>query len=114
IERGADRKSAFIKRLVAVLIDDLAAYFFGEKFRGENGRAVSAASYAERLALGFIAIGLRHVTVFDHAIDYPVAASDGGLGMAEGIVVGGSLGQRGEIGRFRNRKISDRLVEIGE
>lgn len=114
IERGANRQAALIERVVAVFLNDLPADFLGEEIGGEEMRAAAARVDTERLLLGFFAVGLGDVAVLDHAVDHPVAAFDGGFGLAERMVVGRSLRERCEIGGLGNGKLGYRLVEIGQ
>lgn len=114
IERGANRKAAFKKRLLAVFLDDLAADFLGEIVRREDMRAATAQIDAKRLLLCVLGIADRDVAVLGHAVDHPVAAFQRSLLAADRMVVGRALRQRCEIGGFRNRQFRDRFVEIGE
>ncbi len=114
IERGAHGKPAFEQRVLAVFLDDLPAHFLGEVIRREEMRPAATHADAERLLLGFLAIGMRHIAVLDHAIDDPVAPLQGGSLAAERMVIGRPLRQRGEIGGFGNGQFGDRLVEIGQ
>ncbi len=114
VERGAHRKAALIKGVVAVALDDLAADLLGEIFRGEEMGAALTRRHAERLRLGFRAVGLADIAVLDHAVDHPVAALERGVRVAEGMVVRGALRQGGEVGGLGDRQFRHRLVEIGE
>ena len=114
VERGAHRKATFVKRVVAVALDDLAADFFGEVIRGEEIGAAVARGHAERLGFRLRAVALGDVAVLHHAVDDPVAALDGRFGAAEGMVVRRPLRQGCEIGGLGDGQLGDGLVEIGE
>src|SRR6202022_500649 len=52
IERGTDRKAAFVELLLAVALVDLAPHFLGKIFGGENVRAGRPRRDVERSFLG--------------------------------------------------------------
>ena len=113
IERGAHRQAALVELLLAVIVEDVAADFFGEIFGGENMRAGRAHGDVERLlSWPDRPLRLRDVAVLGHAIDHVVAARDRLVLAAERIVVVRALGQRRKIGGLRDRQFVDRLVEI--
>ena len=55
---------------------------------------------------------LLDIAVIGHAIDDPVAALDGGLLLAEGMIVVGRLRQSREIRHLGDRQLVHRLAEI--
>src|SRR5690606_4833025 len=79
IKRGPYRKSPAVQRIVTILLDNLASNLLGEEIGREEVRTAAARLDAQWLLLRLIRIGTRHVAVFRHAIDDPVAALDRGL-----------------------------------
>ena len=59
IERRADRKAALVELFAAVELDQVAAHFFGEEFRGEEIIAARAHGDLERARLRRLAVGRR-------------------------------------------------------
>src|SRR5262249_23609318 len=103
VERGAHGEAAAVKLVLAEDVDDVAAYFLGEEFRGGEPRAGGTHLNTERLSLSSLAVLLGDVTVLDHAVDHPVAALDRPLGIAERVIVAGRFGKGGEIGAVGDR-----------
>ena len=62
--------------------------------------------------LAFSASWRGDVVVLGHAIEHVVAPLERALALPERMIVVGRLGQRREIGRFREREFVHRLVEI--
>ena len=99
IERGAHRKPALVKLLLAVILEDVAAHLLGEIFGGKDVRRSAGRTVdVKRLLLRLVAVGCRDEAVLDHAVDHVIAARDRLIAAAERIVVVRALGQRGEIG----------------
>ena len=114
VERGANAQAAAIELILAEQALQLAPHFLGEVLGRIEPGAGLAWHDVEVFGLGRGRLFGRDVTVLLHAIEHPVAPVDGGLGIAERMVVGGRLGQRGEIGRFRQRQFVECLVEVVE
>ena len=66
----------------------------------------------ERLLLRLVGDVGGDVAVFGHAIDDVIAPRDRFVALAERVVVVRPFRQGGEVGRFRDRKLVHRLVEI--
>ncbi len=114
VERGAHRHAAVVELLLAVAVVEFAAHFLGEIFGREGVHAVRLLGDGERRGLGFLGVGGLDEAVLRHLVEHPIAPLDRALAGAERMVIVGRLGQRGEIGRFRDGQLVDALVEIRE
>ena len=112
VERGAHRQAAAIQLVLAEAVENLAAHLLGEIFGGEDLRSGLPLDDAERLRLGGLALVLGGKAVLDDAVDHPVAAGHGPVGIFERIVVARRLGQRRKIGAIGERQLVQRLVPI--
>ena len=75
-------------------------------------RAGRALRHLERVFLGLLGDLRGDELLLGHAVDDIVAARNRVITAAERVIVVGSLGQGGEVGRFRHRQLVHRLVEI--
>ncbi len=114
IERGADRQPALVELLLAVTVAELAAHLLGEIARRVGVGRQHARVDAQRLGLGLLAVGARHVTVLDHAVDHPVAPRHGLVAVQERVVVVGPFGQRRQVGDLGHAQLAHGLVEVVE
>src|SRR5689334_8151450 len=69
---------------------------------------------AKRSALCFLGISGFYEARLRHTIEYPVAALNRPFALTERMIVVGCFGQRGEIGRFRNREFVHGLVKVNQ
>ena len=112
IEGGAHGEAALVELLLGVIVVDVAADLLGEIFRREDVGAGRPRGDLERLLLRLLRVLRGDVAVLGHAIDDVVAPLERTLALTERMVIVGRLGQRREIGRFRDRQFMHRLVEI--
>ncbi len=112
VERGADRETALVELLLAVLVAELATNLLGEEAAVVGVGREHARGDAERLGLGRVAVLDRDVAVADHLVDDVVAPVDRLVAMREGLVVVRPLRQRGEIGDLGHGQLVHRLAEI--
>ena len=114
IKGRAHRQAAFIERLLAEHLGQLAAHLLGEIVGREQMRGRVSLLDAERRGLGCLALLRRGETVLHHPVDHPIAPFDRAVRIAERIVVIRRLGQCREIGGLGQRQLVHRLVEILE
>ena len=114
IERGPDRQSAFVEFLFAIAFEDVATDFLGKIFTGEDMRSVGPVGDDQRILAGLVGLGLLDPAVFQQAIDHVVAAFDGAVAVAHRMQRARRLRHRRQIGRFRDREVVHRLVEIDQ
>ena len=114
IEGRADQQAALVEGFLAVALGDVAADALGEIARGDAVRRNHARLDVERLLLGRRRVLVRDIAVGGHALDHPVPALDGGLALAEGVVVVRALGQGGDVSGLGDGQFVDRLAEIVE
>jgi len=112
IERGADRQTALVQLLLAVIIVQIAPHFLGEIFGGEDVSAGRPHRDVEWLLLGLFGDVGGDVAVLGHAVDDVIAPRDGFVALTERIVVVWPLRQGSEIGGFGDGQFVHRLVEI--
>ena len=114
IDRGPDREAAAIERLLAVLFLHLPAHFLDEVRSGHVLVARQAVGDLQISGARFGGLFFVDVAPFEHAPDRVVAAVDRALAVARQLIIGRPLRQNGEIRRFRDRELAQRLVEIVE
>src|SRR5262249_50606498 len=113
VERGADRKPAAIKLVLAEAIDDVAPHLLGEELGSEDLGPGRTLGDTARRRFGSLALIARGKAILDDAVDDPVAASDSTVRVPERVVVARRLGQGGEIGAVGEGQLGQRLVPIG-
>ncbi len=113
IEGRIDQEPPLGRGGLAELGDQALAHLVGEI--GGVGIRLGAmgARGEERLGLRGAGFGERDGVRFRHAFEHPVAAGLGGVGVEEGIVVGGRFGQRGERRRLGQGDLGEGFGEIG-
>ena len=114
IQRGSYRQTAFIKLLLAVALEQVAADLFGEILAGESMRAIGVAGDSQRILARDVGVGLLDPAIFQQAIDHVIAPLDRAVMVAHRIQRPRRFRQRGEEGRLRHREFVDRLVEIDQ
>ena len=114
VKRGPNRQSAFVQLLFAVALENVAPDFLGEILAGEDMRAVAAAGDVERFLARLVGVGLLDPAVFQQAIDHVVAPLDRAVAVANRVQHRGCLGQRRQIGGFRDREFVHGFVEIDQ
>ncbi len=114
VEGRAHREAALVELLLAVALGDLAADLLGEVVGVGGVREGDARVDAERHLLGGLRLLPGDVAVLRHQADDLVAAVEGRLGLAVGVVVVRPLRQGGEVGRLVDGQLVDRLAEIVE
>ena len=95
------------------MVDQLAANLLGVPLAAGDRLLPAKGSGLDRCGLGGLGLGDGDGLVVGHAIQHPVAADLGGLGVAERVVVVGRLGQHGEEGGLGQGQLVERLVEVG-
>ena len=111
IDRRADGIAALVKLLLAEAGRKLTPDLLGEVI-GDDIVGFVAAAHFQRLRLGLLRLLRRDVAVFLHAPDHPVPPGDGGVMLADGMIIVRRLGQGRQISRFGDRQLVQRLVEI--
>ena len=113
VDGGADGQPAGIEFLLSEDLHELPADFLRKPLRLEELRCAAGAEL-QRRGDGLLRLDRRYAPVFQHPPHDPVAARERLRPAPDGVVVVGRLGQGGKEGRFGNREIVERAVEIIE
>ena len=114
VKRGPNGQAAFVQLLFAIALENVAPDFLGEILAGEDMRAAAAAGDVERFLARLVGVGLLDPAVFQQAIDHVVAPLDRAVAVANRVQHRGCLGQRRQIGGFRDREFVHGFVEIDQ
>ena len=114
VERRANRQPALIELLLALLLQQLTAHFFGEIAGDISVGRENARIDAKRFGFRLRAFVGGHIAVGDQSIDDVVATLEGALAILKRMIIARRLGKRREIGRLGERELIDRFVEIIE